>query len=236
MKNFIPINRKLFNHYLWTEKRSYSKFEAWLDLLQMVSFEDNNELMINGSLCKWGRGQFPISISYLCNRWDWSSKKVRTYLKLLKKERMVDVDTGNKWTMLTICKYDSYNTKGQAKGNPEASKGQQLNKVNNIIINIIAVLNEETGKAYRRETTKTRDLINARLNEGFTYDDFETVIRNKSRDWKNDPKMSKFLRPETLFGNKFEGYLNESKTDRKKAWKSNMVFEDGKYVDKGEWV
>ena len=78
----------------------------------------------------------------------------------------------------------------------------------------MAYLNEMTGSHYKPGTRKTQDLIKARMNEGFTVDDFKTVIYKKTKEWKNDPKMVKFLRPETLFGNKFEGYLNQKERGR----------------------
>ena len=74
---------------------------------------------------------------------------------------------------------------------------------------IVDYLNSKTGKNYRPTTAKTKDLIKARCNEGFTLDDFKRVIDNKVIDWSNNDRMSKYLRPETLFSNKFEGYLNE---------------------------
>ena len=67
----------------------------------------------------------------------------------------------------------------------------------------------DLSASYRASSKKTKDLIHARLNEGFTVEDFRTVIYRKGKQWMNDPKMCKFLRPETLFSNKFEGYLNE---------------------------
>ena len=73
---------------------------------------------------------------------------------------------------------------------------------------IIDNLNGKTGKHYR-VTDKTRSLIRARIRDGFSEADFLKVIDNKVRSWANDPKMSQYLRPETLFGTKFEGYLNE---------------------------
>ena len=79
LSNYIPINRGLFKHYLWEERRVYSKFEAWIDILQMASFTDNNSNIINGSLCKWNRGQYPVSVSFLEVRWGWASKKVRNF-------------------------------------------------------------------------------------------------------------------------------------------------------------
>lgn len=74
---------------------------------------------------------------------------------------------------------------------------------------IIDYLNMRTGSNYKHTTNKTKDLIKARFNEGFTIDDFKTVIDKKCMEWINDKTMNKFLRPETLFGNKFEGYLNQ---------------------------
>ena len=76
---------------------------------------------------------------------------------------------------------------------------------------IVDYLNSKTGSNYKATTKKTQKLINARFNEGFNLKDFYTVIDKKTLDWLRDEKMSKFLRPETLFGNKFEGYLNQKK-------------------------
>lgn len=74
---------------------------------------------------------------------------------------------------------------------------------------IIDYLNQKTNSKYRSSGAKTKSLIKARVNEGFKLDDFKKVIDIKTSQWINDPKMKKFLRPETLFGTKFEGYLNE---------------------------
>ena len=74
---------------------------------------------------------------------------------------------------------------------------------------IIDYLNEKANTKYRSSGAKTKTLIRARANDGFDLDDFKKVIDTKTSQWLNDPKMKKFLRPETLFGTKFEGYLNE---------------------------
>ena len=74
---------------------------------------------------------------------------------------------------------------------------------------IINYLNNKIDTHYRTTTPKTKQLITARLNEGFKVDDFKTVIDNKYSTWFKDKKMCNYLRPETLFGTKFENYLNE---------------------------
>ena len=75
-------------------------------------------------------------------------------------------------------------------------------------IGIIDYLNEKAGKKFRPETGATKSLIKARFKDGFTVEDFKRVVDHQSEEWKHDAKYSKYLRPETLFGNKFESYLN----------------------------
>ena len=67
----------------------------------------------------------------------------------------------------------------------------------------------KTGKHYKHSTGKTKRCIEARWNEGFTENEFRKVIDNMTSQWLNDEKMNQYLRPETLFGTKFEGYLNQ---------------------------
>lgn len=77
------------------------------------------------------------------------------------------------------------------------------------IVEILDYLNSLTGKNFKDNNKKTVSIINARLKENFTIEDFKKVIDIKYSQWGNDQKMSIYLRPETLFGNKFEGYLQE---------------------------
>ena len=73
---------------------------------------------------------------------------------------------------------------------------------------IIEYLNEKTGKHYKSEGYQNRRGINARLDEGFTVDDFRRVIDIKTAEWMGTD-MEQYLRPQTLFGTKFESYLNQ---------------------------
>lgn len=74
---------------------------------------------------------------------------------------------------------------------------------------IVEYLNEKANKKYKYSSEKTKKSIRARWNEGFRLDDFKKVIDNKAVAWLGGT-MEQYLRPETLFGTKFEGYLNES--------------------------
>jgi len=82
---------------------------------------------------------------------------------------------------------------------------------------IIDYLNEKAGTDYKFSGRETRKHIKARCNEGFRLDDFKKVIDIKVAEWQNDPHWSKFLRPQTLFGTKFEGYLNQQSTPKQSA-------------------
>lgn len=76
---------------------------------------------------------------------------------------------------------------------------------------VIAFLNEKTGKDFQVKSKGSIRHIEARIKEGFTLDDFKAVIEHRVLKWGNDPKMSEYLRPETLFGTKFESYLQGAK-------------------------
>jgi uncharacterized phage protein (TIGR02220 family) len=76
---------------------------------------------------------------------------------------------------------------------------------------IVTYLNEKAEKNYKSTTKKTKELIRARVDEGFELQDFYMAIDNKVADWKGDAKWDNYLRPATLFNKKnFEGYVNEN--------------------------
>lgn len=74
---------------------------------------------------------------------------------------------------------------------------------------IIEYLNQKLGTRYRHGSDINKKYINARLNEGYTVDDFYVVIDKKCGEWQGTER-ERYLRPETLFGNKFESYLNQN--------------------------
>jgi uncharacterized phage protein (TIGR02220 family) len=87
---------------------------------------------------------------------------------------------------------------------------------------IVQYLNQKTNKNFKHTSKVTQRHIRARLAEGFTVNDFKQVVDNKCNDWLRDQKMKEYLRPETLFGTKFESYLNSKTTTTKQT---------GPYID-----
>ena len=104
--------------------------------------------------------------------------------------------------------------------NSDFKKPKESNTKKNTVINtdkhiaIIAHLNEKAGTNYRATGKATQGHINARIAEGYTVEDFYTVIDKKCAEWRGTD-FEKFLRPETLFGTKFDSYLNAPATQRK---------------------
>lgn len=93
------------------------------------------------------------------------------------------------------------------ESNPIQSESKSKDNMSDFARRILDHLNEKTGKKYRTGSEVTR-LIKARLNSGAKEEDFYTVIDNMCSKWLNDPKMNEYLRPITLFGTKFDSYLN----------------------------
>ncbi len=77
-------------------------------------------------------------------------------------------------------------------------------------VEIIDYLNKTCVKNYKHKNQTCREKIRARWNEGFRLDDFKRVIDIKASEWLHDENMNKYLRPDTLFGSKFEIYLNSN--------------------------
>lgn len=112
----------------------------------------------------------------------------------------------------------------------DIDKEEDKEKDNNIYVpykEIISYLNEKTGKKLRWDVKSNQKEIKARFNEGYTLDDFKTVIDKKYHEWGRKPTkeelqrgvndMRIYLRPKTLFGSNFDVYLNQEQTEKMPA-------------------
>lgn len=135
-KGYIKLSRKFFSNRMWNEARVFSECEAWLDLIQSARFEATVTIEhIGGREVSYTRGQYPAAVSFLLKRWGWSSdKKVRNFLDRLKREGMITTDRKQGMNVITLCKYDEYNSSENAKGEPKGkglgnSIDQELNEL-----------------------------------------------------------------------------------------------------------
>lgn len=94
----------------------------------------------------------------------------------------------------------------------------------NLIVQVISYLNEKTKANFSEKTTNTIKHISARINEGRTIEDFKKVIDIKILEWIGT-EQAKYLRPDTLFGSKFESYLNQHLITKIEKQKPESAFD-----------
>lgn len=137
------------------------------------------------------------------------SKGKESTLKLTIKQQLFNNNVTNKTEQLQqVEDLDNNNlTTNQQQSNNTTKKKEKDN--NNIYSLVIDYLNRKAFTNYRSTTKNTQSFINARLKEGYVVEDFKKVIDSKSKEWLNTD-FEKYLRPATLFGTKFENYLNEA--------------------------
>ena len=139
-------------------------------------------------------------------------------LKVL--HNFLDVVTEDK----ELCVVDKIRLDKNRIDNIGEAVSNDLNKEKNkIIIDVITDLNTILSTNYKPTSKENRDLIMARLNKGATVEDFKKVHRIKFEEWGNDSKMSKYLRPITLYGSKFESYLNQKTPKPQDDYESYIV-------------
>jgi uncharacterized phage protein (TIGR02220 family) len=107
------------------------------------------------------------------------------------------------------------------KEGKEGEEGEEINIKEKYIKEIIDYLNKVTGKKFKNNTKSTVEHISARINEGYSIDDFKSVIDFKNIQWGKDAKMSEYLRPQTLFSANFESYLQAADSAKAKAGEEN---------------
>ena len=180
----IPYDQKMIasitDHDIDTVRVAIELFKE----LELIDVVDNEQIYISDIQNFVGKGST-------------EADRIRSYRREIKQEKVLLIDIVEEDIKIeNVQMYD--------KCTPE-----YRDKSLDIYKTIVEYLNKKTGKAFRSNTSKTKKVINARLRERYTIDDFKNVIDVKCKDWLNDIEMSKFLRPETLFGTKFENYLNE---------------------------
>lgn len=129
-QGFIKVSRRFFKNILWKEPRTYSRAEAWLDLIYSARFEASKEI-VNNRVIEVRRGELIASRRFLENRWKWGSSKVVNFLNFLKSEGMINHRQTSGQTIITLCKYELYNdtqTNGFQENKPPINHRQTTDK------------------------------------------------------------------------------------------------------------
>jgi hypothetical protein len=121
MSGWIKLHRSIKEHWLYTEDRVFSKFEAWNDILLSVNFSDAKQV-IKGKIYNIKRGESTMSLDTWAKRWNWDKSKVRRFLTLLQSDGMIVLVSDNITTHLTVCNYASYQDERNASETPMKRK------------------------------------------------------------------------------------------------------------------
>ena len=208
------------NKYFFTlHKFSYQEYEVWR---QLCKFENYNT-----GITGYTVNQLVIGADKEAKL---TTQKVRTILKRFKEAGYIEDIANGKGTKgketrvrltmrqqlfnnnVTNISEQLQQVEGdsqQQSNNNVTTLSKKKEKDNNIYSLVIDYLNKKANTNYRPTTKNTQSFINARLKEGYTVEDFKKVIDSKSKEWLNTD-FEKYLRPATLFGTKFENYLNEA--------------------------
>ena len=222
--NYIQLNRKILAWGWYSDNATRSVFIHALLKANWQEGEYKGHNLNPGDVI-FGRKKWSEELGL-------SEQQVRTAISHLKETgEITTIKATNKFTILHVEKWGLYQVVNDKptnkKTNEQPTTNQQLtnnqprtnndnkdNKENKdkeiyspAVHDIVDHLNMRLGTHYKPSSKKTQELIKARLNEGFTTEDFKTVIDKKCVEWMGTD-MQKYLRPETLFGTKFESYLN----------------------------
>ncbi|MFQ7472758.1 MAG: conserved phage C-terminal domain-containing protein [Anaerovoracaceae bacterium] len=160
------------------------------------------------------------------NQGNYYNKRLKTEIDKRKKftdSRKINGSKGGRPKKHMDKQEESYK---KPSGKPTQNHIENENENINIDI-IISFLNNILGSKYKRTSKKTRELIKARLSDGFSVEDFKLVIEKKYKEWQGT-EFEKFLRPETLFGTKFESYLNQRSKEDVDAGRSKGAKDEGR--------
>lgn len=208
MSGWIKIHRSIKDHWLYTEKRVFSRFEAWNDILLTVNYSDAQTL-IKGKLYNVKRGESILSLDSWAKRWGWEKSTVRRFLKLLENESMVVLDSDNVTTRLTVCKYESY----QDERNAEETRKKLKRNSNEIQTTPIKEEEEEQEEKRRVFIKPTTQEVQEYMKEIEYNGDAEYFInyyqskgwvvgKSKMKDWKS--AVQTWKRNDKTFSNKSE--------------------------------
>lgn len=209
MSGWIKIHRSITDHWLYSEKRVYSKLEAWYDILLTVNYVDN-KTVIKGRLYKVKRGESTLSFESWGKRWSWDKSKVRRFFSLLQKDEMIVLKCDNTTTHLTVCNYESYQgeqnadetqTKHKRNSNETNIRNKESNKEENIYRSFdhlsisIDEFNKLCNDYHKQQIDEILDQIqNYRKNKEYT------SLYLTAKNWlkRNQPTQKDGISPEEL--------------------------------------
>lgn len=171
-QGWIKLHRQITDHWLYKEKRVFSKFEAWQDLLLHTNHAPNKFFM-KGQLIALEAGQSARSQVTLSKNWKWSRKKVSNFLKLLEKDQMILLETTKNTSIITIVNWKTYQQNDQKKNNQTTSKPKSYKQ-------------QGTSEAHQKNITGTSEAHQKHINKNEKNEKNVNNEKNHHQAVKND--------------------------------------------------
>lgn len=122
-RGYIALHRKIQDHPFYKEDREFSKYEAWVDILQEVRHsEEPKEVIFGMKILKCFYSESLYSIKTWAKRWNWTESKVRRYFKLLENMKQIETKSEVITTRLKVLNYGVYDPKRSADESQVTSK------------------------------------------------------------------------------------------------------------------
>ena len=208
MDGWISLHRKILENPILNRSRVYSNFEAWIWLLLKANHKDN-KFMLGSELVKVKKGSMITSQKKLCRQFRWGNSKLRSFLKVLQKDKMLLLETNTQSTQITICNYDTYQDK-QISNKPQTNHKQTANKLrtntNNKDNNVNNVNNIITNKEYLEK-------YGYNMLKAFVDYWTEKNSRGKKMKYQMEKTFDIDKRLSTWSKNDYDGYYKEHKQD-----------------------
>ena len=208
MSGWISLHRKILENPILNRSRVYSNFEAWIWLLLKANHKDN-KFMLGSELIKVKKGSMITSQKKLCRQFRWGSTKLRNFLKVLQKDKMILLKTNTQATHISICNYESYqdsqiSNKTQTK--PKQHTHNTRTKTNNNVNNDNNLNNIITNKEYL-------DKYGYDMLKAFVDYWTEKKPNGRKEKWDMEKTFDIDLRLQKWAKNDFDGYYKQHKQD-----------------------
>lgn len=121
-KGYMILPRNYFDSEAWKQKRVYSDAEAWLDIVRSARYDkDSCTAVINEKSVTWSRGEWPVSLRFLADRWQWSIRRVRSYLIKLCDHQLIAIRNSQVMNIIQVNDYNLYCGTANGTGNDTAN-------------------------------------------------------------------------------------------------------------------
>ena len=204
-KGWISVHRKILDNPLVKFSSNYSYAEAWLWLLLRATYS-NQKVVLGADIYHLKAGEIITSQKKLCLQFGWGNSRLSTFLKLYKKDNMIDVKTNKKLTMITIINFSDLQ-KNQSTNKSQTNHKQEHinkdNKVNKDINTRIIEFKDQCSKLLDTTHSEYDNFINyyTEHNDGGRkfkkefYKTFNIKMRwntwvKNNKQWNKDPQKS----------------------------------------------